>query len=53
MNSWRFAPNTPPLPVLLRSLKFLRDLRLATDRGDIATRHADLNILCRAVTDGG
>jgi Domain of unknown function (DUF1864) len=29
----------PPLPVLLRSLEVLRDLRLAADRRDIATRH--------------
>ena len=32
----------PPLPVLLRSLEVLRDLRVAADRRDIATRHADL-----------
>jgi hypothetical protein len=32
----------PPLPVLLRSLETLRDLRLAADRADIASRHADL-----------
>jgi hypothetical protein len=32
----------PPLPVLLRSLEVLRDLRLAADRRDIASRHADL-----------
>jgi hypothetical protein len=32
----------PPLPVLLRSLEVLRDMRLAADRPDIATRHADL-----------
>jgi hypothetical protein len=38
----------PPLPVLLRSLEVLRDLRLATDRADIASRHADLERL-RAV----
>jgi len=35
----------PPLPVLLRSLEMLRDLRLAADRRDIATRHADLDRL--------
>ncbi|HEU4778904.1 MAG TPA: monodechloroaminopyrrolnitrin synthase PrnB family protein [Steroidobacteraceae bacterium] len=35
----------PPLPVLLRSLEVLRDLRLAADRADIATRHADLDRL--------
>src|SRR6185312_4840008 len=32
----------PPLPVLLRALEVLRDLRLAADRADIATRHRDL-----------
>ena len=32
----------PPLPVLLRSLEVLRDMRLAANRPDIATRHADL-----------
>jgi hypothetical protein len=32
----------PPLPVLLASLQVLRDKRLAADRDDIPTRHADL-----------
>jgi hypothetical protein len=32
----------PPLPVLMRSLEILRDMRLAADRPDIASRHADL-----------
>ena len=32
----------PPLPVLLRSLEMLRDLRVAAKRSDIATRHDDL-----------
>jgi hypothetical protein len=32
----------PPLPVLLRSLEVLRDMRLAARRGDVATRHDDL-----------
>jgi hypothetical protein len=35
----------PPLPVLLRSLEILRDLRLAAPRGDIASRHGDLQRL--------
>ena len=39
----------PPLPVLLRSLEVLRDLRLAGDRPDIATRHDDLARLRAAV----
>jgi hypothetical protein len=41
----------PPLPVLLRSLEVLRDLRLAADRRDIATRHDDLDKLRRVVRD--
>jgi hypothetical protein len=32
----------PPLPVLLRSLEVLRDLRLAAARRDINSRHDDL-----------
>lgn len=39
----------PPLPVLMRSLEVLRDLRLAADRGDIASRHVDLATLRRTV----
>jgi hypothetical protein len=39
----------PPLPVLLRSLEVLRDLRVAADRSDIATRHHDLARLRAAV----
>lgn len=35
----------PPLPVLLRSLERLRDMRLAADRPDVLTRHADLRRL--------
>lgn len=40
----------PPLPVLLRSLEVLRDMRMATDRTDIATRHRDVARL-RAFVD--
>ncbi len=32
----------PPLDVLLRALEGLRDRRLAADRDDIPTRHADI-----------
>jgi hypothetical protein len=32
----------PPLPVLLRSLEVLRDMRIAAPRNDLATRHTDL-----------
>jgi hypothetical protein len=35
----------PPLPVLLRSLEMLRDLRRAADRPGINTRYADLELL--------
>src|ERR1700733_7574368 len=35
----------PPLPVLLRSLEVLRDLRVAAPRADIASRHEDLRRL--------
>ena len=35
----------PPLPVLLRSLGKLRDLRMAEDRADIPSRYADLQKL--------
>jgi hypothetical protein len=41
----------PPLPVLLRSLEVLRDMRLAAPRDDIATRHQDLARL-RAYLEG-
>ena len=40
----------PPLPVLMRSLEILRDLRVAADRTDIASRHADLRRLRTAVS---
>jgi len=35
----------PPLPVLLRALEVLRDLRMAAARDDIKTRHDDLERL--------
>lgn len=41
----------PPLPVLLRALETLRDLRLAADRPNLHTRHRDLARL-RAVLGG-
>ncbi|HTX05064.1 MAG TPA: monodechloroaminopyrrolnitrin synthase PrnB family protein [Steroidobacteraceae bacterium] len=40
----------PPLPVLLRSLEVLRDLRVAADRRDIGTRHDDLATLRAALS---
>lgn len=39
----------PPLPVLLRSLEWLRDMRTAAPRRDIPTRHADLQRLRRSL----
>ena len=39
----------PPLPVLLRALETLRDLRRAAPRSDLATRHDDLQRLRRLV----
>ena len=42
----------PPLPVLLRSLELLRDLRKAADRRDIATRYDDLAALRAALIAG-
>jgi Domain of unknown function (DUF1864) len=41
----------PPLPVLLRSLEVLRDLRLAAPRAGLASRHDDLCRLRSAVRD--
>ncbi|HEX9473533.1 MAG TPA: monodechloroaminopyrrolnitrin synthase PrnB family protein [Steroidobacteraceae bacterium] len=42
----------PPLPVLLRSLEHLRDMRTAIQRPDITTRHADLAALRHSVRPG-
>ncbi len=39
----------PPLPVLLRALESLRDLRIAANRSDLATRHADFVKLRKAI----
>jgi hypothetical protein len=39
----------PPLPVLLRSLRKLCDMRCAADRDDIPTRHLDLQRLRKSV----
>lgn len=39
----------PPLPVLLRALEKLRDLRLAADRADIPSRHGDVQRLKAAL----
>ena len=40
----------PPLPVLLRALEKLRDLRLAADRDDIPSRHRDIQRLKAALS---
>ena len=42
----------PPLPVLLRSLETLRDLRSAAPRADLATRHRDLHRIRNALAPG-
>ncbi|MCB1623468.1 MAG: DUF1864 family protein [Pseudomonadales bacterium] len=42
----------PPLPVLIRALEILRDLRLAAPRPDLPTRHNDLQRLRQAVRIG-
>jgi hypothetical protein len=42
----------PPLPVLLRALETLRDLRVAADRPDIGSRHADIARLRGTVIRG-
>jgi hypothetical protein len=39
----------PPLPVLLRSLEVLRDMRMASVRTDMPSRHEDLRRLRQAV----
>jgi hypothetical protein len=40
----------PPLPVLLRSLRKLCDMRCAADRDDIPTRYADVQRLRNSLT---
>lgn len=42
----------PPLPVLVRSLEVLRDMRRAADRADLSTRHPDLARLRQALESG-
>ena len=39
----------PPLPVLMRSLEVLRDMRLAANRADIRTSHKDIEALKKLV----
>lgn len=39
----------PPLPVLLRSLEVLRDMRMAAPRSDMPSRHEDLQRLRKAL----
>ncbi|NCF21110.1 MAG: DUF1864 family protein, partial [Haliea sp.] len=39
----------PPLPVLLKSLRKLADLRAAADRDDIPTRYQDIQTLRSAL----
>ena len=42
----------PPLPVLLRGLEWLRDMRCAADRPGIPSRHADLQRLRATLAAG-
>jgi len=42
----------PPLPVLIRALEILRDYRMAVERPDLDTRHADLALLREALEAG-
>ncbi len=54
MNASHLAEITasgPPLPVLLRSLEILRDLRCGADREGLLSRHADLARLRQLLTD--
>jgi Domain of unknown function (DUF1864) len=39
----------PPLPILLRSLELLRDMRMAANVAGVTTRHADLARLRRSI----
>ncbi len=49
----RLTASGPPLPVLLRSLRKLADLRCAVDRDDIPSRYHDLQSLRAALNDKG
>lgn len=40
----------PPLPVLLKALRKLSDLRMAADRDDIPSRYADIELLRDCIT---
>jgi hypothetical protein len=42
----------PPLPVLVKALEVLRDYRMAVERPDLETRHADLALLREALEAG-
>lgn len=42
----------PPLPIMLKSLRKLCDLRAAANRDDIPTRYADVQTIRKAVGDG-
>lgn len=48
-NLKRVTASGPPLPVLLKGLEKLRDLRIAADRDDIPSRYKDLQRLKIAV----
>jgi len=48
-NLAQITASGPPLPVLLKSLEMLRDMRLAADRNDIRTSFAEINRLKKVV----
>jgi len=49
-NKVNLTASGPPLEVVIGALEKLRDLRMAADRDDIPTRHADLQRLRAAVS---
>jgi hypothetical protein len=50
MDQQDMTASGPPLPVLLRSLRKLCDMRCAADRDDIPTRYADVQRLRNSLT---
>ena len=48
-NLAQITASGPPLPVLLKSLEILRDMRLAADRNDIRTSYTQINQLKKAI----
>ncbi|MBL4620153.1 MAG: DUF1864 family protein [Marinicaulis sp.] len=48
-NLAQITASGPPLPVLLKSLEILRDMRLAADRNDIRTSYTQINQRKKAI----